>query len=378
MTTQTKKKVNLQKKGFCKSKIDSDRVCTYCSLNSTVTHQELQAIIADSNDALVVYDKNKKILQWNKGARNLYGYTQKEARTLHYIDLVARAYVRENKELFQNITDGIPVKLFETKHRTKQGALIDVWVSISCLDVYYGNEKTFVMTVRDFTEDKQLIVKNQFLAQEIIRVQERERRRIAEDIHDDLGQSLVALKMFFLAHAVDVLKANPVLGGKVTEIQNNIDDIIEKARRLSHELLPPTFKYIGISRAIQGLVQTFSKHKKISIVFRHRNIQKVRMGEREIVLYRIIQESLNNIMKHAEATRVKINLSHNERATTLRIEDNGKGLTQFSRKRGLHGVGISIMRERARLINADFSISSKSSKGTRIIVTLPNQERKQK
>ncbi len=371
----TAKKIKAKRRKRLISKRKKEVSDLYFSLNGGMEHQELEAIIADSNDAIVVYDLDKKIMSWNKGAALLYGYTRKEALRMHFNALVPKGFLEENEKSFENIAKGIPVKLFETKRITKDGRVLDVWVSISCLVNYQGKTGAFVTTVRDITEQKLIIEKNRYLTQEIIRVQEEERKRIAQGIHDDLGQSLVALKMLLLAHASDVIKESPVLKEKVGEMQKNIDDIIEKARRLSHELIPPSLKYVGISRAIKGLIKMYEGNQDITIRFIHRNIRKIKLDSVDVILYRIVQESLNNSIKHARATRVTITLLYKKGKLMLRIHDNGKGIPLLSGKPGREGIGIAIMRERARLINAEFRIDSSPKKGTAVTVTVPITEK---
>ena len=348
----------------------------YFSLNAGIEHQELEAIIADSIDAIIIFGLDKKIMSWNKGAELLYGYTRKEALTMTFDALFSKNVLEENEKNFTNIAKGIPLKLFETKCITKDGRILDIWLSITCLVNYQEKISAFVSTVRDITEQKRLIEKNQYLAQEIIRAQEEERKRIAQGIHDDLGQSLVALKMFLLTNASDVIKENPVLKEKVYEMQKNIDQIIEKARKISHELLPLNLKYIGLPRAIQQLIKMSGVDKNITVRFIHRNIRKIKLDSIDIILYRIVQESLNNIIKHSQASLVTITLSYKKGQLVLRIRDNGKGIPLSSNKLGLEGIGISIMRERARLINAEFRIESLPQKGTVVKVYLPINERK--
>lgn len=345
------------------------------NLNGGMEHQEFEAVMADSNDAIVVYDLATKILSWNKGAELLYGYTRKEALGLYLSDLVKKGCLCENIKSFTKIAKGIPVRLFETRHTTKNGRVLDVWVSISCLVNYRGRTGAFVTTVRDMTEQKMLMEKNRYLTREIIRAQEEERNRIAQGIHDDLGQSLVALKMFLLAKTSAFVNESPLLKEKMCQMQKNIDEIIEKARRLSHELIPPGLKYVGLPRAIKGLIKMYDGDQNSTIRFVCRNMRNVKLDSVDIILYRIVQECLSNITKHSKATLITIALLYKKGTVTLRINDNGKGMSlPTSSKPGREGIGIAIMQERARLINAEFRIESLPEKGTTVTVTLPIAE----
>ncbi|MFC1808572.1 ATP-binding protein [Candidatus Omnitrophota bacterium] len=347
----------------------------YLSLNGGMEHQELEAVIADSNDAIIIFSLEKKIMSWNRSAKLLYGYTKKEALQMQLQKLVPKDSLKENLDSFEKILKGIPVKLFETKHQAKNKRRIHVWMSISALVNHQEETGAFIVTVHDVTDRKLIMENNQFLTQEIIRTQETERRRIAEGIHDDLGQSLVALKMFLLAHASDVIREGPMFKGKVDEMKKNIDDIIEKARRISHELLPPNLKHIGLSSAIKNLIKMFAGNKKITACFIEQNVRKANLETIDIALFRIVQECLNNIIKHARATRVSVTLLYKKGILKLKVYDNGRGF-RANKKRGMReGVGLAIMRERARLINAKVDITSSPQKGTTVIVTLPVAER---
>jgi PAS domain S-box-containing protein len=361
---------------ICEKHLDNKYNAVLSDLSSgpsSMACQELEAVIRDSIDAIIVCAIDAKILSWNKGAKKLYGYSKKEARAMYFNDLVDPSSVEENLEIFKNIVGGIPIKLFKTDHLTKDKRILNVWVSVSRLINSEGRTGAFVITVHDNTEAKRLMESNRYLAQAIIQAHEEERKRIAQGIHDDLGQSLVALKMFFVAHTIDVMKGTPVLKEKVSEIQTSIDEIIEKARHLSHELFSPGIQYAGLVPAIKKLIKMYADNKKISIRFVHRNMSKVSAQKDDVVLYRIVQESLSNSLKHAKATSIKISLSYAKGLLTLKIHDNGKGFQsppEQLRMKGA-GVGIAIMRERAQLINADFKIESSPKNGTTVIVTHP-------
>ena len=206
-----------------------------------------------------------------------------------------------------------------------------------------------------------------------VRAQEDERRRIAREIHDGLGQMLTAIK-FNLEILEDVIAAGKDDHERIDDMKNLLDGVMKEAREISYNLMPSVLEDFGLAPALQLLSEQFSNHTHVKIQFQNHGGTNRFDPNLELGLYRIAQESLNNISKHAEATEVNLQIIHHHNGIRLVIEDNGKGMpAQPSpmRATGKGGMGLPGMRERASSIGGELTIDSTPNHGTLITVEVP-------
>jgi PAS domain S-box-containing protein len=206
--------------------------------------------------------------------------------------------------------------------------------------------------------------------------QEEERRRIAREIHDGLGQMLTAVKF-----NAEILEDTPGLAEtdrkKLVEIKELLDNVMTEAREISYNLMPSILEDFGISPALQFFCETFSSRLKIAVKYHAHGINGRFDRGLEVNLYRIAQEAMNNIVKHAEATRIDVQLMKDEKGIRMTIEDDGKGFSPgvLPRKTsGGGGMGILSMRERASTFGGTLTIESAPGKGTTILVMIPSAQ----
>lgn len=205
--------------------------------------------------------------------------------------------------------------------------------------------------------------------------QEEERRRIAREIHDGLGQMLTAVKF-----NVEILEDTPALTdgdrGKLDEIKGLLDNVMTEAREISYNLMPSVLEDFGLSPALQFFCETFSSRLKIKVSYQAHGVNGRFDRGLEVNLYRIAQEAMTNIVKHAEATSIDVQLLKDDRGIRMTIEDDGKGFRGSPVPRaagGGGGMGILSMRERAASFGGTLTIESAPGKGTTILVNIPNE-----
>lgn len=212
------------------------------------------------------------------------------------------------------------------------------------------------------------------LTNRLLSAQENERKRIAVELHDELGQSLVGLK-FQLSGFKKKLGGNQEeLRQEVEQALNAIDLMTEKVRRLSRELRPSVLEHLGLFESLQWLFEDFSKRYHLTVVNKIKNRECSFYKEQEIILFRIFQEALTNIGKHARADRVLIELTEEGRSAVFSIKDNGKGFNPKSVKGGNpseSGLGLTAMAERAQMAGGAFDIKTEVGKGTLITFSVP-------
>ena len=278
------------------------------------------------------------------------------------------------RDLWRTIAQG-KVWRGEIKNRAKDGTFYWVDTTIVPFLNAAGKPHQYVAIRYEITERKQLEEELKILPQKIIAAQETAQKLIAQEIHDDFGQLLIALKIFLVNNTMDIIEKYPEVKQLSDGLKLKINEIIEKARNLSHQLAPPDLKYIGLIKAIKELVESISLDKKLSIKFLHRNLRNIDFETKDIILYRIIQEILTNIVKHAEAKNVEISLQHKQGKVYLRIKDDGKGFDLKQHGRSNKSLGLSVMRERAKLAGGILQMKSAPGFGTQIRLSIPVKEK---
>ncbi|MFZ2961427.1 MAG: PAS domain S-box protein [Candidatus Ozemobacteraceae bacterium] len=347
----------------------------FCLADDEENQQRLVTIIEDSNDAVMVLDLKGNIKAWNYQAEKIYGYSASEALKMSIYDLIPSRLQKETQKLLKDVGSGALVQPLETKRVTKDGCLVDILITATGL-VKDKKIVAVATTERDISEHNRWLESIKKLPQRIILAQENERSRISQEIHSDFGQSLIALKMLISMTASTVGDGDSQLKSLFEKVKSQLSGIIAKARDLSHELAPPSLKYIGLVQTIKSLVETAKFQKNLKVDFFHRNMEKVNFQEMDIIIYRIVQEALNNIFKHAEATKARIKTLFHKSAFTLEISDDGKGFVQAKTYRS-GGLGLDLMKEQVLLINGSLSIESQVGKGTTIKITVPIKEREE-
>lgn len=219
-------------------------------------------------------------------------------------------------------------------------------------------------------------VRLQRLSSDLINVQENERRRISLELHDELGQSLAAMKMHVSAVERKIGKTPPAeLSRECEEIRDRITIIIENVRRLSRDLSPLVLEDLSLSSAIQFLVNNFSKLSTLQVYLEQDEISHYFNDKAQRSIYRVLQESLTNISKHARASEVVVRVEKKENSVTFTVDDNGCGFEMRQALRrdaaGERGMGLAAMYERARILGGDLHIRSMPDQGTTIILTVP-------
>jgi PAS domain S-box-containing protein len=208
------------------------------------------------------------------------------------------------------------------------------------------------------------------LAGRLISAQEEERSRLARELHDDLAQRLAVF-------AIEVGKLEKKLMGQpapvqeeLLEMKKDIVKISQDVHSLSRQLHPSILDDLGLIKAVESECTNFSRREGMDIVFNHENISTVIPKDISLSLYRIIQEGLRNISKHACAGHVSVSLKGINHNVLLSVRDDGIGFDS-AEVREKPGLGFSSMRERVRLIHGELSIESQSEKGTLITVRVP-------
>lgn len=193
--------------------------------------------------------------------------------------------------------------------------------------------------------------------------QEKERKRIIQELHDGVGQLLIAVRM-----RIEMMEGNTELK---SELNTRVNELIAEVRRIAYNVMPNAIVDYGLEAALKGLCENVKKYTSLSIDFTYVQEMEHKLSfEVSISVFRIVQEGLNNIVKHAAASNVKLNIIDKEDELYLLLEDNGKGFDESKQKPNL-GFGVQSMKERANLLNGSLEIYSSPGEGTSLEVHIP-------
>ncbi|WP_198137503.1 sensor histidine kinase [Terriglobus sp. TAA 43] len=217
--------------------------------------------------------------------------------------------------------------------------------------------------------------RQQNFSRQLIASQEGERRRIAGELHDSLGQRLIIINNLaqFLLRSKGKVRTEEEKRQTVEEISGEASAAIDETRAISYALRPFQLDRLGLTRAIQALCTTIMKASEITIQTELADIDDAFPEDLRINVYRIVQEALNNIVKHSEASMAKVTAFRMEDAVTLIIKDDGRGIAAKPRTYlpGGGGFGMTGMRERVTLLNGTLQVDSNAATGTLVRIELP-------
>jgi two-component system NarL family sensor kinase len=215
----------------------------------------------------------------------------------------------------------------------------------------------------------------QRLSQRLLKVQDEERRKLARDLHDSTGQTLAALKINVSLLQEDC-KAEPERMAMLSGIAELAEQAITEIRTMSYLLHPPLLDEVGFACAAEWYIEGFAKRSGISVTANIASL-RARLPKRvEMVLFRILQESLTNVHRHSEASNASVHFQHEDDFVTLEIRDFGKGMPKerlqlLQGASAETGVGLAGMRERLHELNGRLEIESEEAAGTSMRATVP-------
>jgi PAS domain S-box-containing protein len=343
--------------------------------------QELDALKASILDAIpqaVVGLANRRINFANTAVEEVFGWRPD--------DLIGKSVTlfyrneKEAEEIGRNFYTPLEHQrtfVAEFNCRRKDGRDILCRMRSSRIGGKLTKERRIVITYEDITEqrraEEELANSREQLRNLSVYLQsvrEKESARIAREIHDDLGQSLTALQMDLAALAVSLPVGDATVAAKVQRMRRLVDTSIDSVHRISTELRPILLDDLGLTAAMEWQVQEFQERTGVQCEAHLDCKESIIEKDLATTLFRILQETLTNIARHAEASLVKVRLFRKNEELCLHISDNGKGITQ----KQIHdpkSFGIVGIRERVNMWGGAVNITGKPQKGTNIKVRIP-------
>lgn len=327
---------------------------------------------------MAITSVDKGWLEVNDQLCRILGYPRDELVTKTWAELTHPDDLAEDVKQFNCVLNNeIESYTLDKRFITKDGRTISATISAKCLRKPDGSIDYFVAMVQDISErvaaERERAESSQRLAMlshNLIAVQEATRRRLAQELHDRTSPNLAAVAINLESTALALHNHNwQQVEERTADNRGLIEDTAIGIREICTDLRPPTLDYAGLVAAVEAYVSQFSRRTGIAIAFECAWESIRPPAEVESMLFRIFQEALTNVAKHAQATRASVTLAVDNTEIRLTISDDGRGFTP-DQPAGHAGLGLISMREMAEFIGGTFAIQSSPDGGTRIHVTI--------
>jgi len=346
------------------------------------SEERYRILFETSPDAIVLIDLSFNIITVNQPALMLFGYESPEEvigkNALEFVAMNDRSRAVGDAGKLLKTGRG---KTSEYSIQVKDRSLVPAELRASVIRDADGKAKSFIVVIRDISErkaseEKIRVYEEQLrsLASELTLLEERERRRIANDLHDHIGQTLALskIKLGELRESV-----SPSLVRPLGEIHGLIEQTIQYTRSLTFELSPPILYELGFEAAVEWLAEQIQEKHGISVDFED-DLQPKPVGkEMRILLFKAVGELLMNVIKHAQAHKAKVAIQREGSHIRITVEDDGIGfyIPEANQLAGVGGFGLFSIRERLRHFGGSLQIQSGPRRGTLITLLAPIMEK---
>ena len=266
-------------------------------------------------------------------------------------------------------------KNFETQLKRQSGEQFWVLVFVNILSDSAGTSIGRLISIADISRQKSAENKLRILSTKLIDAREKERKHIAQDLHDSIGGKLTGLKYSLENIASELHPGRCSIEGKLVETVKAVRSTIEEVQRITKNLHPSILDDLGLISAVRGYCREFQHFYPSIKVYLKLDIDEQRVAESiKILIYRVLQEAMNNVSKHSEAENVMVSMNNSARKNILMIKDDGKGFEPkcAAVSSGLfEHFGLESMRERTELFGGQFILHSAKGKGTKITASWP-------
>lgn len=339
-----------------------------------ISEKNYRELFENASDAIWVQDMDGTIVAANRACAKLWGYTEQEAINMNVRGFLSPEGLVIAREVRQKLLEGKGLEQpYEQKLTSNDGTVRTMKVATSLL-TSDGQPIGFQHIGRDVTEEKRIQDNLRLYAQQVTRAQEEERKRIARELHDETSQSLITLsrQLDALIDRSDQLPQSTIK--RLQELHQQVDGIQEGVRRFSQDLRPSVLDDLGLVPALEWLAANLSGYPGVDAEFKVVGEGRRLPHETELLLFRVAQEAVRNVWRHAEASRVWVTVEFGEDKIKIVVQDNGKGFQLPQRLDDLASVGklgLAGMWERAQLLSGTLTVQSEPGEGTTIVLVAP-------
>jgi PAS domain S-box-containing protein len=339
-----------------------------------LTEQSYKYLFENANDAIWVHDMKGDIVAANRACAKLTGYAQDELPGKNVRQFLSGDFLDFAKEVRRKLLKGEPLEQPYEQQLLRKDGVTRIMKMVTSLVVIDGDVQGFQHIARDITEERRLQENIRLHTQLCMRAQERERERIALELHDDVAEPLL-----LVSQRLDMFVSGP--GAKLSasyrqrieDLRILADEAIERLRRCAQDLRPRILDDLGLTAALEWMADDLKKRG----INGHVVVQGAEWSlpdEVQLLLFRIAQEALKNIRRHAEASSVWITMEFGSEKVILTIRDNGKGFELPGKVEDLARtgkLGLAGMQERATLLGGKLRLQSEPGEGTSVLVEVP-------
>jgi PAS domain S-box-containing protein len=337
------------------------------------SEERYRELFENARDAIYVHDLDGRYISINHAAEQLSGYTREEIIGHSFTEFISTEHLNNVRDNFCGKLAKKGETTYEVDVIAKDGRRVPVEVSSRA--IYENGVIVGVQgTARDITDRKQAQDALQMFSRQLIEAQEEERRRIARELHDQIGQVLTAVKMNL--HTVQRMCNGAEAGAYVKDNIEAVDEALRLVRDLSVDLRPPLLDDLGLVTALRWYVDRYAKRTGLvaNVIIELKDQNERFSRELETASFRIAQEALTNVVRHARATAIALRLKKDDELLVLSVRDDGVGFDpEALRRRAPRAatLGLLGMQERAHAAGGVVEINSQISKGTEIRLKLP-------
>ncbi len=339
-------------------------------------HQRLDMVVRMSPAAMIAMDRHKRVILWNPAAQRMFQWSPAEVIG-RGLPIVPEEEGVEFEERWAKILEGQSYRNVEMQRMCKDGSRVYVMASIAPLMATEGKVEggfgVFLDITQRYEAERQLAESEaqlHQLARHMSLVREDEKKRLARELHDHLGQQLTVIKLGLNEMESDLAQDNALLYQKLQGVLGLVDDTINTVRQTSIDLRPGTLDLNGLGAAIQDEAEKAERLGGLTVDL-HCDINPRSLDESlTIDLYRLVQESLTNVVRHAQATEVKLTVKQWDQKIHLQVLDNGVGISAGESIQN-NSPGLLGMRERVRAHRGICQIGPGSQGGTLVTIEIP-------
>lgn len=345
-----------------------------------LSEQRFKALVHNGSDLIVIIDDKGKFNYISDNVNSVLGYTPEEMIGRNALQFIHQEDIEKTSFEIQTLLYGSQTtKGVQHRFKNKKGEW--VWMESKGSN-HLDNEtlKGILVNSRNIDDrvklqellNNELMNKQKEITSAVIKAQEAERSQLGLELHDNVNQILTTVKLYNEMYLTGYLHDKELLVKSTQYTQDCINEI----RNISKRLSAPTLGKISIKDSIKELINTINLTKRLEIIYLHHGIDHFAASEDlHLSLYRIVQESLNNIIKYSDALLASVEIIRQEKSLILKICDNGKGFDTTT-KRG--GIGITNMKTRAENLNASFRLTSTPGRGCQIEICFPLENESEK
>ncbi len=338
------------------------------------SEKSFRALFEGAYDAIWVHDLEGNIQTANKAAAKLGGYPVAELVRMNVKSFLSDESLKLAREVSRKLMENKPIDLpYELRLVRKDGSEAICMVSTN-LVTSDGEPRGFQNIARDVTQEKRMQENLRYYLQEITRAQEEERKRIARELHDDTAQLLGSLSRQLDNFSRKKQDLTPEDVSFIKDLQTQLNSGVQSVHRFVQDLRPSLLDDLGLIPALRSLMKDLQEYDGIATSLRVVGGERRFPPEFESLLFRIVQEALNNIRRHAQAPEASVVIDFSGDKVKVTISDNGRGFALSGRVDDLPRsgkLGLVGMQERARLLGGTLKVQSTPGKGTTLIVEVP-------